>query len=429
MEAKPFSAQFTDKDSATSAARSVYLKVLVGSSVFISLAIFGIFSIYWGSLWKVPARNLHGWIVDFDGDQLGQAVAQGLQNVPPGVSKITWEIRGPSEFPNGLTDLSEAVSEEHCWAVVAINAGATANLNSAVSSVNASYDGAEAVTAFGDEARNENAFRLVVRPTIQASMDIIGRQFAHRFAGELAASSSNITALLTNAPQIVTEPLSYRLINLKPFDVPVATAAVFVGLIYLTILSFFIVMTGNAAREMSGLDRLLTYGSLIRLRIASVFIVYFFLSLFYSLLSMAFQLPFDRKFGNSGFLVFWMLNWFGMLSLGLALESMITLLTVRFIPFFLLIWIIGNVSVSLFPIDLLPGIFRYGYGAPFYNISRAMRTIVFGTKNNVGLNFGVLIVWIAISCITLPLFQWLQRRSAMKEYVKKQNVDAEKDVS
>jgi hypothetical protein len=84
---------------------------------------------------------------------------------------------------------------------------------------------------------------------------------------------------------------------------------------------------------------------------------------------------------------------------GLALESLVTLLTVKFIPFFMLMWIISaflsltrcvlpltarllaNISVCIFPIEVLPRIFRYGYASPFYNVSRGMRTIVFGTKN------------------------------------------------
>jgi Protein of unknown function (DUF3533) len=114
-----------------------------------------------------------------------------------------------------------------------------------------------------------------------------------------------------------------------------------------------------------------------------------------------------------------MLNWVGMLSVyvdysppcpkqpltyyphtsGLALESLITLLTVKFIPFFMILWIIGealtyfaymtaiitspavNVSIPIFPIEVLPLVFRYGYATPFYNISHAMRCILFGTKN------------------------------------------------
>lgn len=41
----------------------------------------------------------------------------------------------------------------------------------------------------------------------------------------------------------------------------------------------------------------------------------------------------------------------------------------------------ANVSVCAFPIEVLPHFYRYGYAMPFYNVSRAMRTIVFGTKN------------------------------------------------
>jgi Protein of unknown function (DUF3533) len=41
----------------------------------------------------------------------------------------------------------------------------------------------------------------------------------------------------------------------------------------------------------------------------------------------------------------------------------------------------ANVSVCSYPIDMLPRIYRYGYGAPFFNVSQSVRTIVFGTRN------------------------------------------------
>ncbi|KAJ8514419.1 hypothetical protein ONZ45_g8039 [Pleurotus djamor] len=426
-DAAPFSKQFTDNDEATIAARATYFKILGTSAVLISLAIFAVFSMFWGSLWKVPARHVRGWIVDFDGGELGQVVIQGLQNQP---SNIDWVIRDPSEFSNELGGLATAVGEERCWVAVSINSGATRNLSSAVSTTDSSYDGSHAVTVFADEARNENAYRLLITTGVQPSLQATNERFALRFIQDLASSApSNITSLLTNAPQIVAKPLSYQLVNIRPFNVPVATAAVFVGLIDITILSFFIVMTGSAAREISGLNQLLTYSSLIRLRMISTVIIYFFLSLFYSLLSVVFRMPYTAKFGQSGFLVLWMVNWLGMLALGLALEAMITWMTVNFIPFFLLIWMTANISVALWPIDLLPAVFRYGYAVPFYNMYRAMRTVFFGTKNNVGLNLGVLIVWIIISCVTLPLFQWLVRRSQIKAYKSTQSTSSQRDLS
>lgn len=101
------------------------------------------------------------------------------------------------------------------------------------------------------------------------------------------------------------------------------------------------------ARAISGLDKSLSLWSLIRVRIVSSLSLYFVLSCFYCMVSLAFQAPFNRKFGHAGFLVYWMISWFGMVSLGLALEAMITLLTPKFIPFFLILWIISAYLLHL----------------------------------------------------------------------------------
>ncbi|KAG5644036.1 hypothetical protein DXG03_009188 [Asterophora parasitica] len=187
-----------------------------------------------------------------------------------------------------------------------------------------------------------------------------------------AASTPNATALIATSPQTIVQPLFYGVDNVAPFNEPVcvcrASAVTFVGLIYSVILAFFVVMICYGAREHSGINRNLTLRSLIITRYVTYFVAIFFVALFYSLLTLAFRLDFTRKFGHRGFLIFWMVNWAGMLAVGLALESLITLFTSRFIPFFMLLWII------------------------------------------VGQNFGILIAWGAISCITLPLVQWYVRR-------------------
>jgi len=97
-------------------------------------------------------------------------------------------------------------------------------------------------------------------------------------------------------PQILINPISYPIVNLIPFNQPVymrsnifrenspltffrrASAVVFVGLIYLSILSFYIVMIAHGAREVSGLVRILRRQSLITFRMTSSALGYFFLS-------------------------------------------------------------------------------------------------------------------------------------------------------
>ena len=59
----PFSNQFLDRDEASRKARNTYIKILIQRTCLIVVAMFAIFPIYWGALWKIPARSLEGWIV------------------------------------------------------------------------------------------------------------------------------------------------------------------------------------------------------------------------------------------------------------------------------------------------------------------------------------------------------------------------------
>ncbi|KAG7451801.1 uncharacterized protein BT62DRAFT_880958 [Guyanagaster necrorhizus] len=395
------------------AARSLYMKIVASGTVAMTVVMFCVFSIYWGALWKLPAHTLQGWVVDFDGSTVGNAIVRGLVSSS---SKVTWTERPSSEF-SSVEEIANLVVEQKTWIAVVVNSNATTALQYAVSSVNSSYDGSEAITVYAVEARNENAYRSLIRPSVQTTLAAISQAFAQSFLQQVGSSSSSVLASIsTTAPQVLTEPIGYTINNLRPFDIPVASAITFVGLIYVLVLSFFIVNFCAAARELSGLEKSLTTGSLIRVRISSSFIAYFSLSLFYSLLSRAFQVNFSRVLGPAGFLVFWMANFVGMLAVGLALEAMMTLMTLRFVAFFMIFWIIINVSVCFMPIDVLPHLYRYGYAFPFYNLSCAVRTIIFGTKNQLGMQFGILIAWTAISMITIPLFQWLMRRKTVARW-------------
>lgn len=414
-----FSYSFFDKSPSFAKSRALYFKVVAGGAFLIILTIMSMLPIYWGALWKpsVQLHKIHGWIVDFDGDMIGQAVTQAFTSATGQNTQISWRVVDTARFPNGPSDVASSVVDEKCWVAVVVNANATLNLQQAVSSQDGSYNGTHAITAYAEEARNENAYRAFISPITQGILQQVSIRFALQFAHQLSSSgSANVTVLASAAPSVLVQPVSFTMANIRPFDVPVAQAVDLVGLIYLLILSFIASMINFAAREtVSGLDRLLTLRSLILLRLISPIAMYFPVSLFYSLVSLAFQVPFTRAFGHAGFFIYWMLSWMSMSALGLACEAMLTILGQRFIAFFLFPWIISNVSVSSLPIEALPGIFRYGYAAPFYNVSRAVRTIVFNTKNEVGLNFGVQFAWIGVSFVTITLFQYLARRRLEKQ--------------
>jgi hypothetical protein len=54
------------------------------------------------------------------------------------------------------------------------------------------------------------------------------------------------------------------------------------------------------------------------------------------------------SYGGWGFVIYWMMSWLAMCALGGAVESVITILTPRFIALFLLIWIICAPSWNIF---------------------------------------------------------------------------------
>ncbi|KAI0298606.1 hypothetical protein BC826DRAFT_998341 [Russula brevipes] len=406
-EAKPplpwFTESYISDEPATAVARKIYVMILASRGVLLIVFLLSVLSIYWGALWQTPAHvhNLTSWVVDFDGGEVGEFVARAVVASTGSPTALTWSAVSTDLFSNGASDLEAAVVEEKAWAIIANN----------------TYVADNAINVYVAEARSENTYRIVIHEKIVELLDGITEAFNAHYISEIPGRSSNLTALLLSAPRIVSQPISYTVVNTRPFDVPVASAVDFVGLIYLLILSFVITMVHYAARvDVTHLEDRLTFKWLILIRIVNPIIVYFFVSCFYSLLSLAFQVPFNRFYGSSGFVIYWMISWLAMCALGGAVESMITILTPRFIPFFLLLWIIVNVSVCVFSPVLLPGIYRYGYATPFYNVQQAVRTIVFGTRNQLGLNFGVQIAWIAISWCTLIVFQYIKRRQAIRAH-------------
>jgi uncharacterized protein (UPF0333 family) len=74
---------------------------------------------------------------------------------------------------------------------------------------------------------------------------------------------------------------------------------------------------------------------------------------------------------------------------------------------------------------LQPRLYRYGVATPFYRVSNAVRTIIFNTKNDVGLDFGILLAWGLLSAITVAGLTVLFRRRE----VQKDRVEQEKNAN
>ncbi len=111
---------------------------------------------------------------DFDGSSVGSAVTSGLAS---NTGKVTWTEISASAFPNGASDVEHQLKENKVWTAIVgtfpftsfdqltspisptlkVHANATTRLQSATQAAEASYNGSQAISFYGVEARNENA--------------------------------------------------------------------------------------------------------------------------------------------------------------------------------------------------------------------------------------------------------------------------------
>ncbi|KAF8602433.1 hypothetical protein BDV93DRAFT_524025 [Ceratobasidium sp. AG-I] len=400
--------------------RRIYTKIVLTTLALTIIIMWICLPVYWGSLARSSTHppSLKTWVVDRDGGEIGQAVVRGLIATTQTGSKqhLGW-LQIASDY---VEDVGAAIVDEQAWGAVVINPGASAKLAAARASGDPSYDPMSAVTFYYAQARNEQATGSYVSPlTIAALTQIMQNYNAKSASTYISSVSRNATALqaLTAAPQTITAGAWWTTENLRPYNAPVATALTLVGQIYLCIFAFIMALTNDFARGILG--PFLRLRSYLQLRILVPLALYFPLSLSFVMISLPFHAPFGAKYTYAGgFFLYFAYTYMSISALGLAMEAMVTILTPRFMAFFLIPLIISNVAVVALPFDLLPTFYQYGHAFPIFNNTQALRTILFGTKNHLGLNAGVILGWVALSCATIPLFTILMRRRDVRAHDK-----------
>ncbi|KAI5123034.1 hypothetical protein M0805_007655 [Coniferiporia weirii] len=400
-----------------SACRRAYLKLVLRATILTIILTWACLPIYWGSL-SASAEltgNLEAWVINRDEGRIGESFVSAVIAAPTkGPGALLWTPINASIAGDDET-IAQAVINEQTWlAVRLVTKNASTRLSAARASGDVTYDPTSVFTVYYAQARNDVATGNFLLPAATAMLSNFTSTYAtastQRFLATIVAQngSVNITALngIAQAPQTISPGIGYRLVNLRPYTSPVSQAVLLVGNIYLCIFTFMLAMAHSSARAY--VEQHLTFSSYLSIRIATPLLLYIPLSLSYAMVSLAFRLPFGARYTyGTGFVAFFAYIYLGMCGLGLALEAMITVLTPRFVPFFLVLLIIVNISTVSLPPDLQPNIYTYGIGFPFWNIQQAIRTILFDTASHLPQNAGVLIAWVLLSCGTLSTFTWL----------------------
>lgn len=370
--------------------RRVYIQWIRTLSI-LCVFVFAVLSLYWGSQYATEENypSLKVWVVNFDGQAthsdndtiVGRTVTTATNQIlNSNHIHLGYQFKPPSDFNNDPWAVRQAIYNEHAWAAIIVQPNATSLLRQAITSQNASYDPTGAIETIIISARDQNAYYSYILPGLSILQTNILAEFGPQWARELTGSPS--TNLSRVPPQAINPGIGFTNIDLRPFAPAVAAPALTVGLIYLIIIAFFnfpFLMPIHAQFMKSDGHPPLKLVHWLVWRVISNIAAYFFLSFFYSLVSLAFKIPFTNQpapetvsahnanaYGNGSFVVFWMLNWIGMAALGLPCENMAMVLGFPWSSLFLIFWVIANVATAFYAVELAPGFYRWGYGWPLH---------------------------------------------------------------
>ncbi|KEF51698.1 uncharacterized protein A1O9_12333 [Exophiala aquamarina CBS 119918] len=462
------------------AIRSRVRKEWTQTTLILCMCILGVLSLFWGSLYTVRnhLHTLDVWIVDFDG-RVAPAVNETSSQIVGSTiietarareaspqPHISYHIKLAADFDYDPMKVREAIYNNKAFSAIIVNPNASSLLRQAVTRGDALYDPKHACQTIYVEARDQVAINSYIIPELNAFQHRVSSAFADGWIPEVLGLIANGTTLTTLPPQTLSPAIGFTTINLRPFGPSQVLPAVTVGLIYLIIIAFFsytfflpthTLFTAQCSPGSDTYHRKLYFGQLVFWKYMSTFIAYAFMSLSYSFVSLAFQIPFSGQsyshvdpppagmsvngYGHASFVVYWAINYLGMCALGFACENVAMVVGQPFTAIWLIFWVISNVCTAFYPLELAAGVYGYGLFFPLYNVVKATRVVLFDlTPEHMGRHIGILVAWWVVNTSVFPLaarvFRWktCQRlaegaRKAQERRLENQTLDLEKAAS
>ncbi|KAJ8104347.1 hypothetical protein POJ06DRAFT_18368 [Lipomyces tetrasporus] len=404
------------------AARWNALKSFIISILVMGTLLIGIHSIFWGSLFhrEKYLNRVNLSIVNFDNGAdsiVGSTFLSSASKyaIDAGSTYVQDET---STYTSGDIDgVYDDVVDEKNWGAFVILPNATAKLIAAlVEPSGASWNDSDLVEFVYPQAREPSVYDSLLPWVSQLSTSFTSQLSDELLRSVLNNSDYSVADIINQEPHLLSTPATVTLINIRPMDNPVTAAIMQLGLVHMIIVSFFQFEFFQPVHK--SFAPYLKCRDFFVYRIVLTFTAYLFLALFFSILSLAFQVDFTRSFGPGGFVVYWMITFLGMAAVGGASENIALICVATYPPlvgFWLIFMVISNVSPAFYAIELEPALFKYGYAFPIPNVAEAFKTILFNTKNRMGLNVGVLLVWIAVNVTFLPFCIWVFERANMRK--------------
>ncbi|THW95176.1 hypothetical protein D6D18_05813 [Aureobasidium pullulans] len=322
-------------------------------------------SYLFGSLFKSEHRvhNLNILTVDYDGGVIGKSL-QGAITQLKADTFPTFDIESSSKYSE-VEDIVQAVRRGDHWAAVFSHAGASERLAAALEGGDAAatYDPTNTITYVWNQVR----YPAVEDATIKSSMSqlVAVARIAYNHmngTGALQTLNKNDPAAL----QAFLNPIQGGDINIMPTTQGTRVLYNTVAMVMPIIMQFFFLMAINGVSAEFNLYSHLPMlnNGIIRLVLS---LSYTFVgSLCWAGYIWAFRE--DWSVGAGQFFCTWVIIWLFMHINFAVIDVATGFIPMKFLPFFVLTWVILNVTSTIWPFELAPGFYRWGYALPAHEV-------------------------------------------------------------
>ncbi|KAL2855159.1 hypothetical protein BJX68DRAFT_231662 [Aspergillus pseudodeflectus] len=362
-----------------------FLIAITGAAVMLQLLILANMSYLYGTAYHNTLRYsaLKFLFVDYDGGEVGQSV-MAAYNQMRGPEFPTLHQHSPAEYP-APQDVQEAVCKGGYWGAIYSSRDASSRLSAALASSEGArdYDSSQALGYIWSSARYPSTAQAV-----SSMLDGLAQGAAAAYRqinGTAALATINVSD--PSIAQAILSPISASSTDLNPM--PQGTRFYYntVSMVMPIIIQFFFIMALNGIWAQNKPALPAPKATLLRFGIS---LVYTCLS---ALVMTGYIWSFRESWPVTGsqFARSWMAIWLASHIHFMLIDFVIAIIPMQFAPFFVLTWVILNVSSTISPFELSPGVYRLGYVMPAHELYEVLLQIwTEGCNPHLGRALGVL---------------------------------------
>lgn len=347
-----------------------FLTAIIGAGITLQVLILGNMSYLYGSAFRGGSRgsSMKVLYVDYDEGPIGESVTTAYDAMK-GPSLPTLIRHSQQDYPTEQ-DLQQAVCSGGYWGAIFSSPNASFELSSALSSPEIAERYSNSQLGFIWSSSRYPAYSQSVYANLaqitEAAVAVYKQTNGTRILSSINTSDPSIA-------RTILDPISVTAIDLHPMLQGGRFYYNTVSMVMPILIQFFFIMALNGISMQTKLSNTLPPLQHTLLRFVVSVIYTFVAALVMTGYIWAFRE--DWKVTADQFALTWMAIWLAMHIHFLLIDYATAMIPMPFVPYFILTWIIINVTSTIGPLEQSPGFYRLSYAIPAHQLYQVLMDI------------------------------------------------------